>query len=157
MAIKSRYDVAADRMRLELQAAEGASQAYWFSRRQWLALLWRLRAVVQELGLLPTAPVPAKGLRPRPPQPIEAGAAEPVMVDGIRLKVEGEGAQLILVIGKQGRGIKLPAAGVKKFEEMVLMQAERAGWDPQAALQRLKATMVARSAMNRASRNSRPE
>ena len=61
------------------------------------------------------------------------------------------------MIGKQGRGIKLPAAGVKKFEEMVLMQAERAGWDPQAALQRLKATMVARSAMNRASRNSRPE
>jgi hypothetical protein len=150
MAIKSIYDIEADRMKLVFDAQENAPQVLTLTRRQWLGLLRRLRVVAQQMKLELAAPEPLKAPRARPKRNPDIDALAPVMVDAVHLRAEGDGVRLQFAVGASGRALLLKAPGVKQLAEMVATQAERAGWDPQAAMQRLQAMAMANAAMKTA-------
>ena len=149
MSIKILYDVNEDRMRLVLQPPDKAPVALWVNRRQWLALLARLRAVAGQLGVTLTEFDPPKVPRGRPPRDPRIEAMVPEKLDGMRLRVEGDGVRLLFVQGEKVRGLMLKLGGLQQLEEIVALQAERAGWDVSAGLERLHAQALTRAAMNR--------
>lgn len=149
MALKLRYDAAADRMRVALRDDAGAARVFWLRRNQCLALLARMRAVSGQLGIevLPVAPLQgAPGARPKDPQLHEA---EPEPLDGIRVNVRGDRVRVVFVHGGQASALLLQAAGFERLQNVLGLQAERAGWDPAAGLKRLQAQAAARAAISR--------
>lgn len=154
MALKARYDPKADRMRLMLHPADHPPLLFWVTRRQWLGLLRRLRVVAQQLGVELSAPKPVQAPRHRLPKNPEVESLAPASIDKIGLRVEGRGARLHLLAGGCATGLSLNPATLRELEELVALQAERAGWDPRAAMQRLEANEVVRDALNRVGRQS---
>jgi len=150
MTLKARYDPKEDRMRLELHPAADPIQVFWVTRAQWLALLQRLRAVTRQMGVESQAAQAVEQLRRRPPRDPMVDALPPARLDGIRLRAQGDGVGLILIAGDKTCAVELKASGLRQLEEMIAVQAERAGWDPQAALERLQAGAMASAAMQRA-------
>lgn len=144
-------------MRLVLHPGDDVPTAYWVTRRLWLLLLRRLQVASEQSGLVVTISGPVKPPPRRPRRDVAVDAIDPQKLEGIRLRAEGDGARLMLVVGEMATGIHLNAPGLQQLEEMVALQAERAGWDPQAAMQRLRANALANAAMSRAGSTKRPE
>lgn len=157
MSLQAKYDPREDRMQLTLQPVEGKPQAFWVTRRQWLALLRRLRVAALEMGCELSASEPVQPPRGRPPRNPAADSLEPVLLDGLRLKPEGDGVRLMFVVNEKARGIFLKEPGLRQLMEIVAVQADRAGWDLPAGLQRLQANELAKAAMNRAGRARRSD
>lgn len=148
MALKLKYDAAADRMRLVL-SAEGSPRVFWLQRNQCLALLARLGEVGRHLGVEPHAPVPPRDL---PGPRVNAAGQEdavPEALDSIRVRIEGEKARVLFVQGDGTLGLLLEPAGISRLQEMLGMQAERAGWDPAAGVTRLQAQAAARATISK--------
>lgn len=152
MSLKARYEPDVDRMRLVLQPPEGDPKAFWAMRKQWLSLLYRLRLAAQQLNVELASPEPVKPPRGRPPKDPATDALEAQLLDGFRLRTEGDTLRLMLVADKKAQGFSIKAPGLRRLEEMVWSQAERAGWDPQAALQRLQAEATTRTALRKVSK-----
>lgn len=143
-------------MRLLLHPPEQAPRVYWVTRQQWLALLLRVRNVAQKIGLSLNPPKTPDAPRARVARDPALAELTPLKLAAIRCNPAADGAQLLLVLDGKAQSVQLNAAGLKQFEQMLQLQAERAGWDPQAALQRLQAAALAKAAMGRASGLDRP-
>jgi len=149
MTIKMKYDPAVDRMRLAVHPEGGEMRVFWVRRNQFLAWLARLSDVVRELGVEPKEIEPLKAPQHRPPRDPAIDDAVPEMLDALRVRVEGDTAQLMMVQGVRALCLKLKAPGVNRLQEMLATRAERAGWDPSAGIQRLRAMTMARVAITR--------
>lgn len=152
MTLKARYEPDVDRMRIVLQQEDGASKVYWAMRRQWLGLLFQLRKTAGQLQVELATPEAPKAPRGRPPKDPATDALEAIMLDGFRVRIVGDNVRLLLVADKKARGFSVKASGLRRLEEMVALQAERAGWDPQPAMRRLQAEIDARAALSKASK-----
>jgi hypothetical protein len=77
-------------------------------------------------------------------------------LSAIRLRRAGERTQVVFAVqgdaGSPGASMMLPPEGVARMRDLLQQQAERAGWDPGAALARLDATAMAGAALRKASR-----
>ena len=118
----------------------------WLTRRAWLALYRQLSAV---------APDPGAEAQPQPPPSrptrMEPGESEGALfVDAVRVVRRDDSVRIAFRVGPQAVSLNLPSQGVAQLQRMVEIQAERAGWDPQAALGRLAAGAVAQQAVRRA-------
>ncbi|MBI5275324.1 MAG: hypothetical protein HY854_02605 [Burkholderiales bacterium] len=148
MGLQARYDPKQDRMLLALQYGEGERRVFWLTRRLWLGLMHELVA----MKIVPTddkaaAPPPAKKPQPLPPQP-DARDVRTVRIrklpdNGLRVAFAAEGEE-------QDVTLTLQREGVGNFMRLVEQQAERAGWDPRAAVERLKAGDVAKGVVRKA-------
>lgn len=149
MAIKLKYDPAADRLRLLVDQPDSAARVFWLRRNQCLGLLARLTGVAKQMGVEPKEVEPLKSppLRPRKNPVIDE--VEPEVLDALRVRIEGEEAVLHLASAGKGLGLRLKAPGIKRLQEMVATQAERGGWDPVPGVNRLKAMAQARAAIVR--------
>ncbi len=150
--MKLKYDPKADRIRLVLDREGQDRRIYWLRRNQCLVLLVRLSDVAVQLGIETRAVEPLRQPPPSPRGDPSIDAAEPVHLDGIRVRVDGEKMRLVFVEGDGGIGLSLKAPGIQRLQEVLTMQAERAGWDPVAGITRLRAMADARAAISR-SRN----
>ena len=132
-----------------MQQENMSARVFWLKRNQCLALLARLSEIAGHLG----ADGLAVDLLDRQPRTPKKDAffddAAPEHLDGIRVRVDGEGVRLILIQDKSNLSLKLAVPVMRRMQEVLLTQAERAGWDPAAGLQRLKAMAEARAAINR--------
>ncbi len=148
MALHSKYDPQQDRMRLILRPAQGPLRAFWITRRQWLGLLHALS------GAAPAAAAPPGKAPPlAPPKPAvspDSLAVAAVPLQGMRLRRMAGGVRLLLVADGDTVSLDLPAAAIVEVQSMLRQQAERAGWDTEAALARLGAASVASAALKRA-------
>jgi hypothetical protein len=144
VAFKLKYDAAADRMRVVVGGESGPPRVFWLQRNQCLGLLAKLGEVGRQLGVPPHSPTAPRSLSG--PRENAAGLedAVPEALDGIRVRIEGEGARVLFVQGDRTVGLFLQPAGLGRLQEMLGMQAERAGWDPAAGLARLQAQATAR-------------
>jgi hypothetical protein len=154
MAIKLKYDPAADRMRLWVDQPEGDVLIFWLRRNQCLALLARLNDVAKDMGVALQEVEPLKAPPPRPRKDPAFDGVEPAVLEAVRVRREGEQAVVQLVSTGKGLGLKLNGTGVKRLQEMIATQAERAGWDPAVGVKRLRAMAKARAAI--AQSQSRP-
>jgi hypothetical protein len=155
MSLQARYDPQSDRMRLMLQPAQGAPRVFWVTRRQWLG--W-LHALLRLPPSREAAGATSEGAPPKPRRPRAAAdqGIEPQALSAIRLRRAGERVQVVFAIegeaAAQGTTMMLPPEGVARMRDLLQQQAERAGWDPGAALARLNATAMAGAALRKASR-----
>lgn len=147
MGLQAKYDPQTDRMRLTLHPAASAPRAFWVTRRQWLGLLQAV-TVLPQSGSAEAPPLP----RTKKALTAEALIPAPIPVEAIRLRQLAEGVKLVFVAGAKGMAISLQDPGLQQLKQMLLQQAERAGWDVAAALARLNAQGLARAAMRKASR-----
>lgn len=148
--MKLKYDAKADRMRLQMAQENQPERMFWLKRNQCLALLARLSDIAAHLGVdtqaadLPDQPPPRT-----PGKDPAFDKAVPEHLDGIRVRVDGTGVRVIFVQAKDGVALKLTIPGMRRLQDMLTTQAERAGWDPAAGMQRLKAMAEARAAIDR--------
>lgn len=146
MALQAKYDPRQDRMLLTLDVKkQDTGRSFWLTRVQWLGLMVQLAAVsekpVDDGGALP----PRKSApQPLPPQP------NAVMAEGLKLRREGEGVRVAIGTGPDAVGLMLQGESLANFRRMLVTQAERAGWDPRAALERINAARAAGQAMKKA-------
>jgi len=137
-------------MRLTLQREAGSALAFWVTRRQWLGLLRALGDMPPAVvGDEPEQPPAAAQSRPKP----AAGGADEAAVPlkAIRLRRYKGGVKLVLVMNDdQGVFIDVPTTGVAQLLGMLRQQAERAGWDVEAALARLSSAQLASAAVKKA-------
>lgn len=152
MTLKARYEPDVDRMRIVLQPENAEPVIYWAMRRQWLGLLFQLRQAARQMKVELATPEPPKAPRRRPPRDPATDAREAVLLDGFRVKVEGDKLRLGFVADKKARTLSIEAPGLKRLGEMVALQAEYAGWDPQPAMRRLQAELAARAALRKVSK-----
>lgn len=151
MSIKLKYDPNADRMRLVIQPEGQDVRFFWLRRNQCLALLARLTDVLPQLGVAAKPIEPLKAPPPRPKKDPAIDDAAPESLSAIRVRQEGEQVRVMFVHPDQGIGLTLKAPGLQRLQEMLATQAERAGWDPVAGIERLKAMAQARAAIARSS------
>ncbi len=136
-------------MRLQMEQEIQSARVFWLKRNQCLALLARLSEIAGHLDLdTQTIEMPDQPLQTTR-KPSSLDEAVPEHLDGIRVRVEESSVRLIFVQEKDGVALKLPLPGMLKLKEMLMTQAERAGWDPATGLQRLKAMSEARAAIAR--------
>lgn len=146
MGIKARYDGREDRMLLVFEADDGSRRALWVTRRQWLNLLSVLGPPKPEEEEVTAAKAPAARAQPLPDS-ITSGAQQ---LDSIRFSRKDEAVQLGFVVGDQPIGLALHGDSLERMKQMVQQQAERAGWDPEAAIVRMRAGAAASTAMRKA-------
>lgn len=152
MSLKARYEPDADRMRLVFQPEGGEPQVFWVMRKQWLGLLFKLRQAAQKMGVELAAPAAVKPPKGRPPKDPVIDALSAVLLEGFRVRLDGDTLRLGLVIDKKTSGLVVKAPGLRRLEEMVAMQSERAGWDADAAMKRLEAVAASRIAIRQFSK-----
>lgn len=159
MALQARYEPREDRMRLTLQPAQGEPRVFWVTRRQWLDWLRSLLLAAEAAGAAAT-PEQAGAEPPKPSRPRLADAdIEPQSLSAIRVRRAGESVQMAFVVHGEGapaQAVKLtvPPDGMLRLRDLLLQQAERAGWDVGAALARLDASALAGAAVRKASRSA---
>lgn len=122
---------------------------FWITRRLWLGVyrrLSRLAPAVEEAA----AKVPAP---PKQPSPIPTEEAkDAVLLHSVQIAKEGEGVRLVFSTDHDKLAINLNKSGFGQFRRMLDMQADRAGWDSPAAIERLDAQAAASAALQRASK-----
>lgn len=132
-------------MLLTLRAGE-AEQRYWVTRRLWLALYERLAA------LAPAAI--DEEAEPPPPKPSPAmapdAAAQPVLLESVRLRRVEAGTRLVFSGGGTTVNMTLRELGLARCKRMLELQADRAGWDTAAAIERIQAGALAGAVVQRA-------
>ena len=146
MGLHAKYDPRQDRMLVTLNAGGDKAESMWLTRRQWLSLLQQME--VQKLAAA-DADAPAEKPPKTPPAPLP-GRPDAPCVDGVRLRKDGDGARLQFLLGDKTYGLQLPTAGLSQFRRLLEQQAERAGWDSRAGLERLDAALAAQAAMRKA-------
>ncbi len=149
MSLHAKYDLHADRMLLTVQPPEGAPVAIWVTRKQWLNLMHALPKVVPASGDEGDGTLAVHAPRPRPRR-TPSGVAEPVELSALRLIALQAGARLIFVLGEQAVSMDFSPEGVAQLQSLLSQQAERAGWDAAAALERLEAALLVDAAMKNA-------
>jgi len=150
MAIKIVYDAQADRMRLTLTPEVQESQLFWLNRNQCLGLLARIEAAskAMDITLKDIKPLRTVPMRPRK----EVGPHDPIpeSLTEIRLRKDGERLKVLFLQSKaKGLGISLIPEAVVKVHQLLAVEATKAGWDPIAGLNRLKAVAQARQAQKK--------
>lgn len=147
MGLQARYDPKQDRMLLVMNFGEGEQRVFWFTRRLWHALLHEIAEL--KLAGVEDAALPPPTSKHRPALPRQPEAVE---VESVRLrKLANGGIRLFFAaVGQEDVTLTLQVSGVMKFQRMLEQQAERAGWDPRAAMERLNAGMLARRVVHKA-------
>ncbi len=146
MGVQAKYDPKEDRMLLSLEYGDGSTRIFWLTRRQWIGMMHEMAA----LKLVPkdeaaTEPPKKSAPKPLPPQP------SATMVESVKLRKQDQGARVVFSVGEeQGVGVTLAGDGLAGFHRLLEQQAERAGWDPRAGIERLNAGVVARNLMRKA-------
>lgn len=141
-------------MQLTLRAGEGEEYAFWATRRQWLGLLRALVSIhpeitaVAEGSAVTTAKTPFRLHRLSAEEKAEG---EPFLLKAIRLQRRKGAIRLALLLSdEQGLFVDLHQEGIPKLQAMLRQQAERAGWDVEAALVRLSSAQLAKAAVRKA-------
>jgi hypothetical protein len=146
MGIKARYDFKEDRMLLILEpkdAKEAERRVYWLTRRQWVGLYAGLGPVKPEKPEAKQPPV-----KPQPlPESLTAGAQ---LLDGVKLRRKDDTVQIGFVSGEKTSGMQVSGESLEQLKRMMQQQADRAGWDPNAAVVRLRAAAQANAAVKKA-------
>jgi hypothetical protein len=150
MAIKARYDPAEDRMLMSVRMENG-ERLYWVTRRLWLSL-YRQFAELDETGGDAAEVPPPKPARAAPIPAEESRDAS--RLERVQFSRTAEGIKLLFSAGGSADnvGIGVRTTAVHRFRRLFEMQAERAGWDPAAALDRLSAGKMAAATLKKASR-----
>ena len=145
MPIKARYDAKEDRMLLIMEPQEGDKRVFWVTRRQWLGLYNGLGPLKPEKGEV--KPPPQK------PQPIpEALTSVARPIEAIKMNKKDEGFQVAFVAEGKPIGLQLQGDSLEQMKRMLDQQADRAGWDVQAALERMKAAQAANAVVKKAAK-----
>jgi hypothetical protein len=135
-------------MLLLLAPSGGEERKLWVTRRLWLALYREVAALAPSTQQDDTAqgqPPP----RPKAMAPQDAEAAE--VLTTIRISRRPKGAALIFEAPGGPVNLDFAPQGLVKFRQMLETQADRAGWDASAAMERLRAEAAAGAAVKRAS------
>lgn len=147
--MKLKYDAKADRMRLAIEQGDQSPRVFWLTRSQCLGWLAELSGITESFGLEPPQ-IDFRNQVPRSPtKEPSIDALIPEHLDGIRVRGDEQGARIAFLQGKASYALKLRQLAMLRLQEMLVTQAERAGWDPAAGLERLKAMSAARAAINR--------
>lgn len=144
MSIRARYDPQEDRMRLEIHPEGGGASAFWLTRRQWMNLIRAVGATEFTPRQVPLQPPGGQG---------DGEETPPQRVRTLRLKREEGGVRVVFQLEASRAGVLLPEQGLPEIGEMFFRQAERAGWDPAAALERLQAGEMAQETLRKARAN----
>ncbi len=147
MTLSVRYEYLQDRMRLEIRPAGQEAQSFLLNRRQWLNLI---RAV--GVGELAPQTVPPQ----RPEANKDDNEALVQEVKAVRIKREQAGLRVVFQLEGAEAGVLLPDEGLPEIGELFFRQAERAGWDPAAGLERLKAAALAQETLRKAQATEKP-
>jgi hypothetical protein len=147
MAIKLKYDQDADRMRLSIDQPDSSACIFWLRRNQCLSLLARLSDVAKAMDVSPQESELLKLPPVRLPKNHTILDVEPLMLKVVRVRVDGEQAVIQLHSEDKRLGVALNGTAVRRLQEMIATQAERAGWDPEVGIKRLRAMAQARKAI----------
>jgi hypothetical protein len=133
-------------MVLELTPVAGEPQRFWVSRRLWISLHG---AILQWIPASPEGqPVPPK--QPRGPILPEDPVMDAVLLDSIRLERKPDHLRFVFASARGETVLTIPEAGFPRLKRMLETQADRAGWDLPAAMERVRAEGLAKAAMCRA-------
>jgi hypothetical protein len=143
MGIKARYDAKEDRMLLIFEPRDGERRSFWVTRRQWLGLYNGLGPLKPEKPQAKQPPAKPQAL----PESLTKGA---VAAESVKLRRKDEGFQIAFEAGGKPLGMQVKGEALEQLKQMLDQQAERAGWDAQAAFQRLRAAAAANAAMKKA-------
>ena len=150
MALKIVYDANADRMRLTLKPDGQDNKLFWLNRAQCLSLLARLAVASKSMDITLKAIKPLSTVPPRPKKDFGPDDPVPETLMDIRLRRDGEWLKVVFLQSKgQGIGLSLKPEGVTKIHHLLATEATKAGWDPIAGLNRLKAIAKARQAQKK--------
>jgi hypothetical protein len=143
--LKARYDPREDRMLLTIETQQG-NRVFWVTRPMWLGLYRRLVALVaaseDDKPQTPTVP------QPKPATAEESAAA--VLLEGAQFKKNEERIAIVFQSAGEPVTLQLGAPGLARVKRMIEVQADRAGWDTAAALERLEAAAAAGAAVRQA-------
>ncbi len=149
MSVQAKYDPQSDRLRLTLWPGAGSVMAFWVTRRQ---LLGWLHAMT-EISLESDEGMEVAQANAEPPsrrRRLQTDIPTPLVVQAIRLRRLASSLKVVFVAGEGTIGVDFPISGLRQLEAMLRNQAERAGWDVAAALDRLDAAKLAAAAMKKA-------
>lgn len=132
MSIRTRYDSAQDRMRVILEPKEGDVIALAVTRRLWMAWLSGILSLDRR-KLERASPQPAKSTSAAGPRQ-EPETAE--LVNAIRIKPVKGGVRVVFATARGNPGFTIGPDRLERFEAMLLQQARKCGWDPDAAMVR---------------------
>jgi hypothetical protein len=148
MAIKARYDAKEDRMLLIFEPKEGTEgerRALWVTRRQWLGLYTGLGPLKPEKPQQRQPPVKPQAL----PESLTKGA---VQCDAVKLRRKDDAFQIAFEAENRPTGMQVKGEALEQLKQLLDQQAERAGWDPQAAATRIRAAVAANVAVKKAAK-----
>jgi len=145
MGIKARYDGKQDRMLLIIEPKEGDRRVLWMTRRQWVGLYG---------GLGPLKPEKPEAKQPPPkPQPLpESLTAGAELLDTVKLRRKDDVVQIGFIANDKPVGMQVKGDSLEQLKRLLQQQAERAGWDPQAAVVRLRAAAQANAVVKKAAK-----
>ena len=152
MAFQAKYIPREDRMRVTLRPPEGDVRSFWVTRRQWLDVLHELDELGEAQGEpREEVPQPPEERRKRAMEPVP----EPIALQSLRLQRSERGAKLLFATGGgRGASFNLPQPALPRLRQLFQQQAEQAGWDPAAALDRLGALDLAGEVVRKAKGSS---
>ena len=145
MGIKARYDAKEDRMLLIFEPRDGEARSFWVTRRQWLGLYTGLGPLKAEKPQAKQPPQKPQAL----PEALTKGA---VLLEGVKLRQKEGTYQIAFMAEGKPMGMQVKGETLDQLKQMLDQQAERAGWDTLAAVQRLKAGAAANAAVKKASK-----
>ena len=135
-------------MLLVFEPGEGERRAFWVTRRQWLNLYAGLGPLKPEK---PQAEAKQPAAKPQPlPESVTTGA---VKLDSVRFKREDDVVQVGFVAEGNLMGMRLQGESLERMKHLVFQQADTAGWDPNAAMVRLRAAAAANAAVRKAAKS----
>lgn len=151
MKIQFVYDPPEDRMRLRMSEDDGKSRSVSLTRTQWMAVIMRMRAVMQREGVAAAeAPAAAPTVRPRRPAAELLQEAAP-RASAMRMGVADGRLRLTLEADGKACNVSWPLDKLAEAHRSFVARAEQVGWDVDAAAERLNALRAARAAVNKAS------
>lgn len=134
-------------MLLLLTPPGGVECKLWVTRRLWLALLHEVGALAPEAKEDQAAAAPpAPGARAM----ALADAAGAHELSSVRISRNENRVRLFFDAPGQAPTLNFGPAGLAQFRRMLEVQADRAGWDSAAAMERLRAGAVASALVRRA-------
>lgn len=150
MSIKAKYNPVDDRMELLIDLDGEEPVLLVFTRPLWLRVLRRLRTALQSSDVNCVDDL-NKAPNKRNQNKQDFSVFSPVTVSGFRL-INGKekGWSLFFLSPERKLRLALSPSGLKQCEELLFLQAERGGWDPLAALNRLRADELAKDALLKA-------
>ncbi len=151
MILKAKYDQQEDRMRLSMHSSKEMPYYFWMTRCQVVNL-------IHELMKLSKTGIKEENF-PRPVSKIQgiidvSLIASAATVRSFRLSKVIKGVRLMFITDTESVAITLQDDGLSQFRQMLSQQAERSGWDVDAALVRLNAEKQAQTLIRKISSSS---